>query len=142
LRQHRNRGLCNKHVLILLATGNAYRTDDLTVDHHRLAAAEHCHARMLRQASGAAGRVSIGTMVVATPVWLARAIALLNARSSQTTALIEEGDLKRLLPRLRMGELICWLAAWNPATPRRTSKPRRSTIKPCVSSPAQTTRLH
>ncbi|ANG64446.1 LysR family transcriptional regulator [Marinobacterium aestuarii] len=56
-------------------------------------------------ASGAAGRVSIGAMVVATPVWLAQAISLLKARSSQTTALIEEGDLKRLLPRLRMGEL-------------------------------------
>lgn len=56
-------------------------------------------------ASGAAGRVSIGAMVVAMPVLLARAMEMLKARSSQSTALIEEGDLKRLLPRLRMGEL-------------------------------------
>lgn len=56
-------------------------------------------------ASGAAGRVSVGAMVVATPVWLTLAVEKLKARSSLTTVLIEEGDLKRLLPRLRMGEL-------------------------------------
>jgi len=56
-------------------------------------------------ASGAAGRTSVGAMVVATPVLLARAIALLKSRSSQTTVLVEEGDLTRLLPRLRLGEL-------------------------------------
>lgn len=56
-------------------------------------------------ASGAAGRVSIGAMVVATPVWLTRAVSLLKAQSSLTTVMVEEGDLKRLLPRLRMGEL-------------------------------------
>ncbi|GHC17353.1 LysR family transcriptional regulator [Aidingimonas halophila] len=56
-------------------------------------------------ASGAAGSVNIGAMVVATPVLLASAMEKLKARSAQSTALIEEGDLKRLLPRLRMGEL-------------------------------------
>ncbi|MBD3896335.1 LysR family transcriptional regulator [Halomonas sp. ML-15] len=55
--------------------------------------------------SGAAGRVSIGAMVVATPGLLARAVQLLKHRSPHSTALIEEGDLKRLLPRLRVGEL-------------------------------------
>jgi len=56
-------------------------------------------------ASGAAGRTSVGAMVVATPVLLAHAVELLKAHSSQTTVAIEEGDLTRLLPRLRVGEL-------------------------------------
>jgi DNA-binding transcriptional LysR family regulator len=55
--------------------------------------------------SGAAGRTSVGAMVVATPVLLARAVELLKERSSQTTVAVEEGDLTRLLPRLRVGEL-------------------------------------
>lgn len=56
-------------------------------------------------ASGAAGRVSVGAMVVATPVLLTRAVEMLKSRSAQTTVSIEEGDLTRLLPRLRVGEL-------------------------------------
>jgi len=56
-------------------------------------------------ASGAAGHTSVGAMVVATPVLLARAVDLLKARSAQTTVSVEEGDLTRLLPRLRVGEL-------------------------------------
>jgi DNA-binding transcriptional LysR family regulator len=44
-------------------------------------------------------------MVVAMPVLLARAVELLKARSAQTTVSVEEGDLTRLLPRLRVGEL-------------------------------------
>ncbi len=56
-------------------------------------------------ASGAAGRVSVGAMVVATPTLVTRAVALLKANSSQMTVFIEEGDLTRLLPRLRVGEL-------------------------------------
>ena len=55
--------------------------------------------------SGASGRVSIGAMVVATPNLVAQAAVLLKQRSTQTTAMIEEGDLTRLLPRLRVGEL-------------------------------------
>ena len=56
-------------------------------------------------ASGSAGRTSIGAMVVATPDLLTRAVEMLKAQSSQTTVAIEEGDLTRLLPRLRTGEL-------------------------------------
>lgn len=56
-------------------------------------------------ASGAAGRTSVGAMVVAMPTLLAPAVALLKSRSSQTVVSIEEGDLTRLLPRLRVGEL-------------------------------------
>jgi DNA-binding transcriptional LysR family regulator len=56
-------------------------------------------------ASGAAGRTSVGAMVVAMPILLARAVELLKNRSALTTVSVEEGDLTRLLPRLRVGEL-------------------------------------
>ena len=65
-------------------------------------------------ASGAAGRTSVGAMVVAMPVLLARAVEMLKARSSQTTVLIEEGDLTRLLPRLRVGELDLFVGRLEP----------------------------
>lgn len=65
-------------------------------------------------ASGAAGRTSVGAMVVATPVLLARAIALLKKRSAQTTVMVEEGDLTRLLPRLRLGELDLFVGRLEP----------------------------
>lgn len=64
--------------------------------------------------SGSAGRVRVGAMVVATPVLLARAIDLLKAGSAQTTVLMEEGDLTRLLPRLRLGELDLLVARLEP----------------------------
>lgn len=65
-------------------------------------------------ASGAAGRVSVGAMVVATPGLLSRAVELLKARSAQTTVAIEEGDLTRLLPRLRVGELDLFVGRLEP----------------------------
>jgi len=55
--------------------------------------------------SGAAGHTSVGAMVVAMPVLLARAVELLKSRSALTTVFVEEGDLTRLLPRLRVNEL-------------------------------------
>ena len=54
---------------------------------------------------GLAGRVSAGAMVVATPVLLAQALLRFKQAMPAATVLIEEGDLTRLLPRLRMGEL-------------------------------------
>jgi DNA-binding transcriptional LysR family regulator len=65
-------------------------------------------------ASGGAGRTSIGAMVVATPGVVARAVELLKAQSSQTTVSIEEGDLTRLLPRLRTGELDLFVGRLEP----------------------------
>ena len=65
-------------------------------------------------ASGAAGRSSVGAMVVATPVLLARAVERLKAASSQTTVLVEEGDLTRLLPRLRLGEIDLFVGRLEP----------------------------
>lgn len=56
-------------------------------------------------ASGAAGRVRVGAMVVATPGLLTGAVARLKAQSALTTVSVEEGDLTRLMPRLRVGEL-------------------------------------
>ena len=65
-------------------------------------------------ASGGAGRTSVGSMVVAMPGLLTRAVDLLKRQSSQTTVLIEEGDLTRLLPRLRVGELDLFVGRLEP----------------------------
>src|SRR5262245_18139580 len=56
-------------------------------------------------ASGSAGRTRVGAMVVATPGLLTRAVELLKSRSALTMVSIEEGDLTRLMTRLRVGEL-------------------------------------
>jgi DNA-binding transcriptional LysR family regulator len=55
--------------------------------------------------SGASSRTRVGAMPVATPGLLIPAIDLLKAQSSQTSIYVEEGDLSRLLPRLRQTEL-------------------------------------
>ncbi|MFO1327234.1 MAG: LysR substrate-binding domain-containing protein [Rubrivivax sp.] len=55
-------------------------------------------------AAGAAGRVRVGAMGVAGR-WVARAVTRFKAGAPQATVLVEEGDLMRLLPRLRLGEL-------------------------------------
>jgi len=65
-------------------------------------------------ASGAAWRVNVGAMVVAAPNLLMQAVMLLKRHSAQTTVLIEEGDLTRLLPRLRVGELDCIVGRLEP----------------------------
>lgn len=56
-------------------------------------------------ASGGAGRVRVGAMVVALPGLVAPAVAKLKSEAPNTVVSIEEGDLSRLLPRLRVGEL-------------------------------------
>ena len=76
-------------------------------------------------ASGAAGRVNVGAMVVATPGLLARAVELLKQRSALTTVFVEEGDLTRLLPRLRVGELDLFVGRLEPgyASPDLETEP-------------------
>lgn len=76
-------------------------------------------------ASGAAGRVSVGAMVVATPGLVADAVERLKRQSSLTTVHIEEGDLTRLLPRLRVGELDVVVARLEPgyAAPDLATEP-------------------
>ena len=65
-------------------------------------------------ASGAAGRTSLGSMVVALPVLVAPAVEMLKLRSALTTVLVEEGDLTRLLPKLRLGELDVFVGRLEP----------------------------
>ncbi|MCC2112115.1 MAG: LysR family transcriptional regulator [Hyphomicrobiales bacterium] len=79
-----------------------------------LADFERTRDELAAAASGAAGRVSIGAMVVATPTLVSKAVELLKARSEQTTVSIEEGDLTRLLPRLRLRELDLIVARLEP----------------------------
>ncbi|RYF76209.1 MAG: LysR family transcriptional regulator, partial [Comamonadaceae bacterium] len=55
--------------------------------------------------SGAAGKTRVGAMAVTIPVLLADAVQALKARYPRATVLVEEGDLTRLLPKLRLGEL-------------------------------------
>lgn len=66
-------------------------------------------------ASGAAGRVRIGSMGAALPVLLTEAVARLKTRSPRATVLIEEGDLTHLLPRLRLSELDVVVGRLEPA---------------------------
>lgn len=54
---------------------------------------------------GSTGRISVGAMMVATPVLLAQALTRFKQAMPAATVLVEEGDLTRLLPRLRRGEL-------------------------------------
>lgn len=53
----------------------------------------------------AAGHVSVGAMMVALSTWLAPAVQRMKSDHPYVTVAVEEGDLKRLLPRLRQGEL-------------------------------------
>jgi DNA-binding transcriptional LysR family regulator len=76
---------------------------------------ERTRDELAAMASGAKGRACVGAMVVATPVLLARAIALLKTRSPGTTVYVEEGDLAALLPKLRIGELELVLGRLEPA---------------------------
>lgn len=65
--------------------------------------------------SGAAGRTRVGSMVVALPVLVARAVAALKQRAPEALVLIEEGDLMHLLPKLRLGELELFVGRLEPA---------------------------
>lgn len=79
-----------------------------------LAGYDRTREEIAAEASGAVGRTSVGAMVVATPVLLARAVERLKGHSSRTTVLIDEGDLTRLLPKLRLGELDLFVGRLEP----------------------------
>lgn len=66
-------------------------------------------------ASGAAGRVRVGSMGATMPVLLARAVTRLKDHSPRATVLVEEGDLTHLLPRLRLSELDVIVGRLEPA---------------------------
>jgi DNA-binding transcriptional LysR family regulator len=64
--------------------------------------------------SGAAGRSRVGSMVVAMPELLASAVIMLKEKSPEATVLVEEGDLARLLPQLRLGEIDLFVGRLEP----------------------------
>ena len=72
------------------------------------------HEAVLALDSGAAGRVAVGSMVVAFAELVHGAIARLKASAPGATVLVEEGDLTRLLPRLRVGELDLFVGRLEP----------------------------
>lgn len=80
-----------------------------------LAEYERTKDEIAAAASGAAGRVSVGAMVVATPVLLARAVQLLKQASPQSTVFVEEGDPAHLLPELRVGTIDLFVGRLEPA---------------------------
>ena len=90
-----------------------------------LAGYERTRDEIAAEASGASGRTSVGAMVVATPVLLAQAVERLKTHSRRTTVLIDEGDLTRLLPRLRLGELDLFVGRLEPgyASPDLETEP-------------------
>jgi DNA-binding transcriptional LysR family regulator len=79
-----------------------------------LADYERTRDEIAAEASGAAGRTRVGSMVVAMPVLLAGAVKLLKERSAHATVLVEEGDLTHLLPKLRVGELDLFVGRLEP----------------------------
>jgi DNA-binding transcriptional LysR family regulator len=79
-----------------------------------LAEYERTREEIAAMESGAAGRVRVGSMVVALPTLLARAVELLKQRSPQATVLVDEGDLAHLLPKLRLGELDLFVGRLEP----------------------------
>lgn len=90
-----------------------------------LAEYERTRDEIAAEESGAAGRTRVGSMVVALPTLLGRAVELLKERSAQATVLVEEGDLTRLLPRLRLGELDLFVGRLEPgyAAPDLVTEP-------------------
>jgi len=72
---------------------------------HVIAEYEKTRDALQMAQDGSAGRVSVGAMVAAMPVLLAQAMVRFKQAMPVATVLVEEGDLTRLLPRLRMGEL-------------------------------------
>lgn len=78
--------------------------------------AEYGRARdeLAAVSSGAAGRVALGVMVAALPGLVLQAVCRLKEQAAGATVLIEEGDLSRLLPRLRVGELDLFVGRLEP----------------------------
>jgi DNA-binding transcriptional LysR family regulator len=79
-----------------------------------LADYERTRDEIAAEASGAAGRTRVGSMVVALPVLLAGAVKLLKQKSVLATVMVEEGDLTHLLPKLRLGELDLFVGRLEP----------------------------
>lgn len=89
-----------------------------------LADFERTRDELAAVAAGATGRVRVGMMVVASG-WLTQAVQQFKQQQPLTTVLVEEGDLMRLLPRLRLGELDLILGRLEPgyAAPDLVTEP-------------------
>jgi len=87
---------------------------------------------------GSAGHVKVGAMVVAIPTLLSGALIQLKAASAKTTVFVEEGDLTRLLPRLRVGELDLIIGRLEPgyASPDLETEPLYTETMSVVAHPA------
>lgn len=79
-----------------------------------LAEYERTRDEIAAEASGAAGRTRVGSMVVALPTVVSPAVKLLKQRAPGATVLVREGDLTELLPRLRIGELDVFVGRLEP----------------------------
>lgn len=86
-------------------TPNAY--GESLVRHARamLATLDHARDEMNSLSEGAAGRIAIGTLLVASPVLVPLALARFKERHPDYTVLVREGSAAALLPALRRGEL-------------------------------------
>jgi DNA-binding transcriptional LysR family regulator len=90
-----------------------------------LAEYERTRDEIAASESGAAGRTRVGSMVVAMPTLLTRAVKLLKEKSAGATVLVEEGDLTHLLPKLRLGEIDLFVGRLEPgyAAPDLVAEP-------------------
>lgn len=79
-----------------------------------LAEYERTREEIAAEASGAAGRTRVGSMVVALPTVVSPAVKLLKQRAAGATVLVLEGDLTELLPKLRIGELDVFVGRLEP----------------------------
>lgn len=79
-----------------------------------LAGYERTRDEIAAEESGAAGRTRVGSMVVSLPTVIAPAVKMLKRHASQATVLVDEGDLTRLLPKLRIGELDLFVGRLEP----------------------------
>lgn len=102
-----------------------------------IASFERTRDEMAAVESGAAGRTRVGSMVVALPTLLVPAIEKLKQRSGAVTVLVEEGDLQRLLPRLRLDELDLFVGRLEPgyASPDLVTEPLYSEPMVAVCAP-------
>ena len=84
---------------------NAYGESLIRHARAMLSTLDHAREEMNALADGAAGRISLGALLVATPVLVPTALARFKERHPRHTVLVREGSATTLLPALRSGEL-------------------------------------
>lgn len=84
---------------------NAYGESLIRHARAMLATLDHARDEMNSLAEGAAGRIALGALLVASPVLVPLALARFKERHPNYTVLVREGSAAALLPALRRGEL-------------------------------------